>query len=115
MGPFGDPATIDPEMAELMQMDADLENQTRVLVQRVEQTARLTTKAEETSRAKEQLKETVTKHFEVRQKRRELQIKRLEDELKRLQEAVAKRNESRDEIIKKRLTELLGPADDLEF
>jgi len=97
-------------MAALNQADFDLSQQTEELGDKLRNA-----KKEEREKIKTEISETVTKHFDVRQKRRELQIKRMEDELKKLREAMMKRNESKDQIIKKRLAELVGNEDDLGF
>jgi hypothetical protein len=97
-------------MAALNQADFDLSQQTEELGDKLRNA-----KKEEREKIKTEISETVTQHFDVRQKRRELQIKRMEDELKKLREAMVKRNESKDQIIKKRLAELVGNEDDLGF
>jgi hypothetical protein len=100
----------DPEMAALNRDDYDLEQRTRDLSEQVR-----SAKKEDREKLRAQITEVITLHFDVRQKRRELQIKRMEDELKKLREAMTKRNESKDQIIKKRLAELVGNEDDLGF
>ena len=57
----------------------------------------------------------MNKHFDVRQKRRELQLKRMEDELQRLREAITSRNKSRESIVTNHMKELVGEERDLEF
>ena len=110
LGGQGDFFQEDPEMAALNRSDYDLDAKTQELAEQLRNA-----KTEEREKIKTQITETVTKHFDVRQKRRELQIKRMEDELKKLREAMIKRNESKEQIIKKRLTELVGNEDDLGF
>ena len=100
----------DPEMYALLMEDQKLERETQELAQKYRQA-----KAEDREKLKTELGVKVTQHFESRQKRRELQLTRMEDELRRLREAIATRNQTRDEVIKKRLGELVGPAADLEF
>ena len=72
-------------------------------------------KKEDRENIKAEINEVITIHFDVRQERRDLQIKRMEDELKKLRESMTRRNESKDQIIKKRLAELVGNEDDLGF
>lgn len=100
----------DPEMAELLRQDRDLDAQTHDLSARLR-----STKKDDREKLKAELTVVVTKHFDVRQQRRDLQVKRMEAELQKLRDAMTKRNESRNDIIKKRLTELVGEQSDLEF
>jgi 5-carboxymethyl-2-hydroxymuconate isomerase len=62
-----------------------------------------------------ELAEIVGKHFAARQKRRELQLKRMEEEIQRLRDAIQARNEAREEIVKKRISELTGEVNPLDF
>ncbi len=64
---------------------------------------------------KEQLEKVVGQHFEVRQERRQLELKRMEKELNRLKLAIERRQEARDDIIKRRIMRLTGEEDPLEF
>lgn len=100
----------DPEMAALQRSDYDLEEQTQELAEQLR-----SAKKEDKEKLRAQITEVISKHFDVRQSRRDLQIKRMEDELKKLREAMTKRNDSRDQIIKRRLAELAGSEDDLGF
>src|SRR5262245_45861956 len=68
---FGEPPPDDPEMRELIKQDAELEQQSMQLAHRVREAS-----GEERQKLRDSLSDTVSKHFEVRQKRRELQIKR---------------------------------------
>jgi hypothetical protein len=107
---FGPDQPDDPEMRDLVKQDADMERQTVELSMRVHEL-----RGEEQNKVKAQLAELLNKHFDVRQKRRELQIKRMEEELQRLKEAIAKRNESRKLIVENRFRELVGEPRDLDF
>ncbi|MDX1947992.1 MAG: hypothetical protein SFU86_21515 [Pirellulaceae bacterium] len=112
-GPYGDLERLqrdDPEMYALLAEDMKLERETQELARKYREA-----KAEDREKLKTELGVKINQHFDSRQKRRELQLTRLEVELKRLREAIASRNQSRDEVIKKRLGELIGPAPDLEF
>ena len=100
----------DLEMVALNQSDSDLDEQTRNLSEKLH-----SAKKEDREKIKAEITEVITKHFDVRQERRELQIKRMEDELKKLRESMTKRNDSKDQIIRKRLAELIGNEDDLGF
>jgi hypothetical protein len=108
--PFGEPQPDDPEMRELIKQDAELEQQSMQLAHRVRDAS-----GEERQKLRDSLADTVSKHFEVRQKRRELQIKRMEDELKRLRDEITKRNDARKTIIDNRLREMTGDPRELDF
>ena len=99
----------EPEMYKLLVAERDLERQERELsiqYRRAPGPQRAAVKAE--------LKELVGKHFEVRQQRRMLELKGLEKELRRLREAIDRRNEARDALVGKRITQLIG-EDDIDF
>lgn len=100
----------DPEMYALLAEDMKLERETQELAQKYRDA-----KTEDREKLKTELGVKVNQHFDSRQKRRELQLTRLEEELKRLRDAIESRQQSRDEVIKKRLGELIGPVPDLEF
>jgi hypothetical protein len=57
----------------------------------------------------------VTKHFDVRQQRRELELKRMDEQLQRLRDAIKKRQDSRQRIIDRRVSELVGSDGSLDF
>jgi hypothetical protein len=65
------------------------------------------------SAIKTQLKENLGKQFDARQKRHEQEIKTLEEKVKKLKELVLRRQESRDEIISRRLDQVLRDAEGL--
>ena len=54
-------------------------------------------------------------HFDVRQQIRSLELKRLEEKLARLREVIERRDTSRELIVGKRLSEMLGEAYELDF
>jgi hypothetical protein len=100
----------DPEMHKLVVEDLRLEEASLDLANQIR-----SAKTEDREKLRAELAVQVNKHFDVRQQRRELQLKRLEDELKRLREAIESRTRSRDEIVQKRLIDLVGNPKDLEF
>jgi hypothetical protein len=111
--PHGDLSRLeedDPEMYALVVEDQKLERETQELAHAIRQA-----KAEDREKLKTELGVKVNQHFDCRQKRRELSLKRMEEELARLRDAIRARNETRDDVIKKRLAELVGPSADLEF
>lgn len=118
-GPHGGPhlpphlremETSDPQLFALLEKDVELEKQTHVLADEI----RRLSPAERAKRETE-LKALLSEHFEVRQQRRALQIERMADQIKGLRDSLDKRNAAREAIIDKRLGELLGTPQDLEF
>ena len=100
----------DPEMYKLVVSDDELDGQALEISEQLRRAP-----SEEREKLRAALKDVVIKHFEVRQKRRELALKRMEDEIKRLREAIQARNDARDDIVNKRVTELTGVANPLDF
>ena len=100
----------DPEMYELEIADRDLEKRTFELAQLLRQAP-----PDKRAELKAELSAEVKAHFDARQKRRMLQLKRLEEELQRLRESIERREQSRDEIIGRRISELVGEEHDLGF
>ena len=108
--PFGEGPGDDPEMRDLMKQDAEMDRKTHELSMRIHEL-----RGDDRNKMKAELQELVNKHFDVRQKRRELQLKRMEDELQRLREAISSRNKSRESIVTNHMKELIGEERDLEF
>ena len=100
----------DEEMAALTRSDFELEQRTMQLAHRYRLAAE-----EQREELKKELTEVINKHFDVRQEKRELQLKRMEEALSKLREAIQKRSDARDEIVEKRLGDLVGERSDLEF
>ena len=100
----------DPEMFKLHVKDRGLEQQTLQLAEQYRRTP-----AEERAEIAKQLDKVVNQHFEVRQERRLLELKRMETEIDRLRKTIERRKEARDTIIKKRMAELTGERNELEF
>jgi hypothetical protein len=106
-GMMGGPGHLDPETAELMQKDRELEQQSMEL-------GRKYNKAKDSAEREElrqQLVEVVEKHFQFRQDRREQQVKQLEEQLERLRKSVTKRTENKQVIIERRVSQLTGEED----
>jgi hypothetical protein len=57
----------------------------------------------------------VNEQFNLRQERRENELKLFEEQIKRLRETIEKRQKAREEIIERRVKELLGQDDDMRF
>jgi uncharacterized protein YPO0396 len=100
----------DPEMYALLKADHELERKSLEISNRLRQLPR-----DQRVQLKEELTTVLNEHFDARQKRRELQIKRMEEELKKLRDGITKRNDSRKEIVGKRLNELTGDENDQDF
>ena len=107
-----DPAqNQDPEMFKLIQADQDA----GLLASQLARKIRIGKPGTEGVDRKAELTKLVNEHFDVRQKRRELELKRLEEQLARLREVIKRRSDSRELIVGKRLSELLGEQYELDF
>jgi flagellar motility protein MotE (MotC chaperone) len=97
-------------MFRLLRLDDDLDRQARDLAMSYR-------RAPEEGRAKIKatINDLVNKQFDARQQRRLLEVKRLEEDLKRLREAIDRRKESRDTLVKKRVAQLIGDDEELNF
>jgi hypothetical protein len=100
----------DPELYEAERQDLELEQKTLELVQQFRQA-----KPSDRASLKTAVQQAVAKHFEFRQKKRQLQLERMERDLKRMREEVQRRDESKDQIVGRRLKELIGEPGDLDF
>lgn len=100
----------DPEMFKLLQEDNELDRRTRELGMQFRQAP-----PEQRERIERELHELVNKQFEVRQQRRMMELKRLEGELQRVREQTERRAKAREQIIQRRVSELLGREDDVGF
>ncbi len=109
-GPPGEPFHDDPEMQELIRQDHELERQSFELSHRYREA-----KGAARDEARTALQKSVEEHFQVRQARRELQIKRISEELARLKEQVEARNTAREDIIRRRVQELVGDEGAIGF
>ncbi len=100
----------DPEMYELLVKDNELDSRARQLAVQ----HRRAPIAGRTA-IKKELEQLLGRHFEIRQQRRVLELKRLEEELERLRNAIELRNKAREELVGKRITQLLGEQEGLDF
>ena len=100
----------DPNMYEIVKKDNELECRTMELTM---QHRRLPEKQREEVR--KELAKVVAEHFDVRQQRRELELKRLEEQIESLRKSLKKRADARVDIVRKRISELIGDKSDLEF
>ena len=102
--------TPDPEMYKILIKDRDFEHGSMQLSQLFHHSPE-----EAQAEVKKQIEEIVAEHFKVRQQRRQLELTRLEKELDRLKTAIKLRQEARDDIIKRRVKQLTGESDPLDF
>jgi len=100
----------DPEMAELMRKDGQLDRDAHELAMQYRQTT-----GDRRAKIQQEVEERVNKQFDVRQQRRKLELKRLEGQLQRLREVVSRRERARKELVDKRVSELLGLERELDF
>lgn len=100
----------DPEMFELESSDRELERRGWELSQQFRRS-----NGNEKDALRKQISETVNQHFDVRQKRRELMLARMEKELARMREELKKRSELREQIMNRRMNELTGERNELDF
>ncbi len=93
----------DPERFKLLQKDFEMDRQIKDLVRKY--------KAETNSEQKEVLKKEITelctKHFEVRQQRRELDLARMKAWLNQIEQGIEKSRQNKDKIIEQRINSLL--------
>jgi hypothetical protein len=101
---------MDPEMYKAAKADGDLDRLTRELAMQYRQAP-----PDGRQRVKKDVEKAVTQQFEVRQQRRVLELKRLESELQRLHTALDARVKARDQLIQKRVSDLLGRDDEAGF
>ena len=103
------PQKQDPEMAALVQSDFDLAQQSDVAL------ARYSEADDDAERdgIKVELKELLTKQFDVQRQRRQLELARVEERIQRLRGLFKKRDDAREKIIQERLEQLVREADGL--
>ena len=99
----------DSEMRKLIELDIRFEHDSHELANEY----RIADK-DKKDEVKKQLEEVVNKQFESRQKRRALELERLESEMKKIRASIDKRTEARQQIVDRKVNELLG-QDDLSF
>jgi replicative DNA helicase len=100
----------DPKVIALLKQDRTMEKQSRVLAQKC-----LASQGAAREPLRKELEEATTKHFELRQKRRQMEIESLEKQLERVKATLDKRNNGKDLIIQRRIAKLLGEEDELAF
>lgn len=101
----------DPEARALQEKEQNIEAE----VQRIVEQYNSSPDKDERAKLKKRLEELSGEQFDIRQQYREMQVKRLETELARIRESIQKRNENREQIIKRHIAQLLNEEDGLEF
>jgi hypothetical protein len=100
----------DPEMYKLAKAENDLDRRTHEVAQEYRETTK-----DQRAKLREDLKKLVTEQFQVRQQRRKLELTRFEEELKRLRDAADRREKNSQQIIDKRVSELLHEDSEVGF
>ncbi len=97
-------------MNKLIKTENDLNRRTEELARNYREAPK-----DQHAKLKEDLKKLVTEQFETRQQRRKLELTRLEEELKRLREFGDRREKNKQQIIDKRISDLLGEEAEAGF
>jgi hypothetical protein len=101
----------DPERFRLQHQMAELERRSVEMGQKV----RRADDEEAKKHATAELKEMLTKLFDLRQQEREKSLQQLEREVKEVREALEKRKAKRDEMIQRRFDQLTGRTEAMEW
>lgn len=101
----------DPERFRQQQQMAEMERQTVELGQKI----RRATDEDIKKAAGTELKEVLTKLFDLRQQERERSLQQLEREVKEVRAALEKRKAKRDEMIQRRFDQLTGKTELMEW
>ena len=105
------PGPVDPETRALEEKEQKIAEE----VQKIADQYKSATDKEERAKLKKQLEELSGQQFDIRQQYRGLEVKHLETELARIRDSIQKRTENREQIIKRRVAQLVHEEDDLEF
>jgi hypothetical protein len=101
---------IDPEMYKLIKAENDLDRRTHEAARDYRAAPQ-----EQRAKLKGELTKLVTEQFQTRQQRRKLELTRFEEELKRLRDGMERREKNSQQIIDKRVSELLGEEPEAGF
>jgi hypothetical protein len=112
-GPLSVTVASDPETKELRDKELECTDNIGKIIDRYNSTP--AANPGDRAAIKIELEKAVGEQFGIRQKYRELQIKQLEKELARVRETIQKRNEIRDQIIKRHIAQLLHEQEDMDF
>jgi len=100
-----------PEFKKLVEEELRLERQSRELVRQAKNEKDLQKK----DVLREELRKVVEQHFVVKQERRLYELKLLEERIQELRIQIERRNERKDLIIERRMMDLIGTEEDLQF
>jgi hypothetical protein len=103
-------AAGDPELQKTSAAEAILGSRVSELIQRLARAS-----SQESQEITKQLPELLAKQFDLRQKRHQMEIAALETKVKKLKDLVNKRQESRDDIIRRRLEQLVRESQGLDW
>jgi hypothetical protein len=112
-GPDSMAIISDPETKELRDKEQECTDNIGKIIDRYTSTP--AANSGDRAAIKIELEKAVGEQFGIRQKYRELQIKQLEKELARVHETIQKRNEIREQIIKRHIAQLLHEQEDMDF
>lgn len=101
----------DPEARALNEKEQKILDDVKQIVEQY----RASKDQDERANLKKKLAEATAQQFDIRQQYRELEVKRLEKELARIRESIQQRTDNREQIIKRRVAQLLHEEEDLEF
>lgn len=97
-----------PELYQLKVQDRSLNYQTLQQVGQLRDAQRDGADESKINELKAELRQTLVKHFEVRQKLLEAEVKALEERIAKMREHLAERAEQRDQLIGERVEELMS-------
>ncbi|MBQ2620528.1 MAG: hypothetical protein IJF84_04255 [Thermoguttaceae bacterium] len=93
----------DPERFKLLQADAEMDRKIKELVRQY----KVETNDEKKDALRKEITELCTKHFDVRQQRRELDLARMKAWLNQMEQGIEKSRHNKDKIIEQRINSLL--------
>lgn len=99
----------DPEMAQLAADEGAIAHEAQEILSRYA----ASDDEVDQKKIKRELREALTRQFDLQRKRRELEVTRIEERLRKLREQIKKRNDARETIIDRRLDQLVNEAEGL--
>ncbi|MBI4616264.1 MAG: hypothetical protein HY720_21805 [Planctomycetes bacterium] len=109
--PHGERPGDDPEAREHMKRQEELERRAKEIAEAF----RRADGAEQREELRGKLRETLGAIFEMREQMRRRELERLQHEIEEMRQALERRRENREAIIEKRLREMTGEGDDLDW
>jgi len=101
----------DPEMYERVKLENKLDQDAQLLAQAIQKLE----EADEIEAQKKELKQKLNELFDLRQENRLDEIRKLEQRIQELKENNAKRLANKELIVQRRMNELLGKRDELDW